>query len=147
MMKNTGKITRVRLQVDNDSGLVILGLVSSEPDYKLSLALNKKFGISLRNADPVIPENDDGTHTPFSRFTFHEDFSDRTFNLVSNRSGSQFLVKKLKNVDYLFAIHDPENDPSTKILTSGLKSTPGVTAVFTVKPDTLKDKNLDLVMH
>ena len=146
-MKSTGKITRVRLRVDSNDGFIILGLVSSEPDYKLSLALNRKFGISLRNGTPVKAEGEDGSDIQFSRFDYHEESSDRTYNLVSNRSGSQYLIKKLKNIDYLLAYHDPENVYSTGQFITGIKATAGVTAVFPVSPETLKDKNLELVMH
>ena len=48
-MKRTQKVTRVKLDIDQNNDYILLGLVSSEPDYKLSLSLNKKLGISLKN--------------------------------------------------------------------------------------------------
>ncbi len=52
-MKKIQKVTRLRLHNDENHDYILLGLVSAEPDYKLSLALNKKFGISLKNISPL----------------------------------------------------------------------------------------------
>ena len=60
-MKNTQKITRVKLKIEQINDFILLGLVSSEPDYKLSLSLNKKFRISLKNISPVKLHGDNGT--------------------------------------------------------------------------------------
>lgn len=48
-MRNNQKITRVQLNIDQNEEVILIGIVSADPDYKLSLALNRKFGISLKN--------------------------------------------------------------------------------------------------
>ncbi len=53
-MKSTQKVTRVKLNIEQNNDYILLGLVSTEPDYKLSLSLNKKFRISLKTISPVI---------------------------------------------------------------------------------------------
>jgi len=146
-MKITRKVTRVKLQIDQINDFVLLGLVSSEPDYKLSLALNKKFGISLRNNSPVKIEGDNGTEQLFSKFSDSSESPDRIFNLVTNRSGNQFLIRKLVNIDFLFHIHDPELINDIPLLTSGLREISSITAVFSIDLDSIKDKNLHFVIQ
>lgn len=146
-MKDTRKITRVKLQVDQVNDFLLFGLVSSEPDYKLSLSLNSKFSIFLRNSQPVKLAAEDGSELFFSRFADTSGAPDRTFNLVSNRSGKNFLVRKLKNIDYILYVHDPENEDELTRMTARLREIQAVTAVFNIEIDTIKDKNLHFVIQ
>ena len=146
-MKVTRKITRVKLQIDQINDFVLFGFVSSEPDYKLSLTLNKKFSISLKNNNPVKIEGDNGTEQLFSKFSDSSDSPDRVFNLVTNRSGNQFLIKKLVNIDYIFHVHDPEMINNITLLTSSLREISSITAVFNIDLDSIKDKNLHFVIQ
>jgi hypothetical protein len=146
-MKDTRKVTRVRLQIDQVNDFLLFGLVSSEPDYKLSLSLNSKFSISLKNSQPVKLSADDGSELIFSRFSDTSGAPDRTFNLVSNRSGKNFLVRKLKNVDYILYVHDPDNEDELARMTASLREIQAITAVFNIEIDTIKDKNLYFVIQ
>jgi hypothetical protein len=146
-MKKTRKVTRVKLQVDQINEFILLGLVSSEADYKLSLTLNKKFSISLKNISPVKITGDTGTELLFSRFSDISESSDRIFNLISNRSGKHFLIRKLKNIDYILQVHDPDNKNIVNEIASNLRDIAGITAVFNIDTGTMKDKNLHLVIQ
>ena len=146
-MKDTRKVTRVKLQIDHVNDFFLFGLVSSEPDYKISLALNNKFSISLKNSRPVKLPANKGSELIFSQFSDLSGSPDRTFNLVSNRSGKNFLIRKLKNVDYILYVHDPENEDDLKHLTAKLREVQGITAVFNIEFDTIKDKNLHFVIQ
>ena len=146
-MKKTQKVTRVKLQIDQINDFILFGLVSSEPDYKLSLAINKKFNISLKNISPVKVNGENGTELFFSRFSDTSESPDRIFNLISNRSGKYFLIKKLRNIDYILHIHDPENKNIVSEITSSLREIAIITAVFNIDIDSIKDKNLHLVIQ
>jgi hypothetical protein len=146
-MKKPQKITRVKLQIEQINDFILFGLVSSEPDYKLSLALNKKLTISLRNINPVIINEENGKELLFSRFSDASESPDRIFNLFSNRSGKNFLIKKLRNIDYILHIHDPENKNIVSEITSNLREISSITAVFNIDTDSIKDKNLHLVIQ
>jgi hypothetical protein len=146
-MTNIRKVTRVKLQIDNVNDFILIGLVSSEADYKLSLSLNKKFKISLKNISPFKINNTSGTEFQFSRFSDISQSPDRIFNLFSNRSGKHFLISKLRNIDYILYIHDPDNKPIIGEIVSALREIAGITAVFNIEPDTIKDKNLHYIMQ
>jgi hypothetical protein len=146
-MKKTRKITRVKLQIDQTDDFILFGLVSSEPDYKLCLALNKKFRISLKSISPLKLDGDKDTELLFSRFADSSESPDRIFYLVSNRSGKNFLLRKLRNVDYILQLHDAINELTIDQITSSLREIPGVTAVFNIDTESVKDKNLHLVIQ
>jgi len=144
-MKSNQKITRVQLKVDHEEGLILLGMVSSEPDYKLSLTLNKRLGISLKNASPVKIISEAGSEVVFSRFSDTNGSPEVIYNLFSNRSGKYFLLKKLKNVDYIFQVYDSENNNTVESITKILREIESVNAIFNIELITFKDKNLHYI--
>lgn len=145
-MKSSKKITRIRLEESQPDDYIFMGLVSSDPDYKLSLLLNSRFRISLKHAEPVKVSGE-ASGNDFSRFTTNAGPTGLAFYLVSNRSGKDYLLKKLKNIDYIFVSHDPEKEIDTETLASDLRQVESVTAVFKIDPDNLKDKNIQYLIH
>jgi hypothetical protein len=141
-MKSVQKVTRIKLKVSHKNDMILMGLVSSEPDYKLSLSLNKKFRISLKNTSPIKTFEGTESELSFSRFSDATGSPDIIFNLLSNRSGKNFLLKNLKNVDFIFQIHDSENEVNINQITEKLKEIESVNAVFSIDINTFKDKNL-----
>jgi hypothetical protein len=141
-MKNIRKVTRVKLKINQNNDVILLGLVSAEPDYKLSFILNKNFRISLKNIPSVKLTDEDGSELDFSRFSDTSRSPDIIFNLFSNRSGKHFLLKKLKNVDYVFQIQNTDNGININYITTILKEIDLITAVFNIDMNMIKDKNL-----
>jgi hypothetical protein len=138
-MKKIQKVTRLKLHNDENHDYILLGLVSAEPDYKLSLSLNKKLSISLKNISPIkIP----GIELVFSRFSNANNPGNNIFNLISNRADKAYFLNKLKNIDYLLQIMVAENESDLNNITSRLREVEAVTAVFNIDIKTLKDKNL-----
>jgi len=140
-MQNIQRVKRVQLKLNQINDFLLLGLVTSEPDYKLSLTLNNKFRISLKNISPIEISDDNKSVLTFSRFS-DTDSSGIMYNLISNRSGKYFLLKKLKNIDYIFQVHDSENINNINLITDSLREIESVNAVFGIDTNTLKDKNL-----
>lgn len=146
-MKKTGKITKVRLEIEQKNDFSLLGLVSSEPDYRLSLAINKSLSVSLRNATPVVSTGEGGEKLTFSRFSDRGGDERLSVSLVSNRSGNAYLVKKLKNIDFILHIHDPQAETDFSAIAARLRELPAITGVFSIDPSSVKDRNLSLVLE
>ena len=144
-MEKGQKITKLRLDVSGQDEFTFLGLVSAEPDYKLSLAINRKLKLSLRHADPVIIPNDSPDELSFSRYADSSKSPEIAFSLFSNRSAGNVLIKKLKNVDFILTIHDPESSVTISEIIAGLREIKIITAVFNLDMSTIKDKNLQLL--
>lgn len=141
-MKNTPKVTRVKLNIEQNNDFILLGLVSAEPDYKLSLSLNRIFGISLKNISPLRLTGNEISDITFSRFSNNDDHPELIFNLISNRSGKIYLLSKLKNIDYILQIQISEKEVDLNNITSRLREVDTVTLVFNIDINTIKDKNL-----
>jgi hypothetical protein len=141
-MKRIQKITRVKLDVIRNNDLVLIGLVSAEPDYKLSLSINKKLSISLKSTTPVLITDDNDHEHAFSRFSDISSSPDLLFKLISNRSSKNFLIKKLNNIDYIFQVQDSDNSVNSSEIADSLREIESVSAVFVLDISTFKDKNL-----
>lgn len=146
-MKTTPKIKRVYLKISQNDESVFLGIVSSEPDYKLSLALNKNLKISLKNIAPVIINYEPDNEMIFSRFSDSSASQNLIYDLTSNRCGKNHLIRKLKNIDYIFRIHDPDNEANINQVISTLRNAECITAVFNIDPESIKDRNLNHLIH
>jgi hypothetical protein len=146
-MKSSQKVTRVQLKVSQSDDILLVGLVSADPDYKLSLSLNKKFGISLKSIVPIKLTDEKGSEQLFSRFSDSGGSHEITYSLISNRSGKSFLLKKLKNVDFILQLHNPENEFNIARLNSSLREIESVNAVFNININTLRDKNLQYLIQ
>jgi len=141
-MRNSQKITKIHLPVNDEDIPVVVGIVSADPDYRLSLKLNKKLSISLKTIDPVELTNDKGENLVFSRFSVSSRAPDSNFQLVSNRMGKNFLLKKLRNIDFLLLLNNSVKDLSPEKVMSLLREIDSITGVFNIETKTLKDKNL-----
>jgi hypothetical protein len=141
-MKSRQKVTRVQLNITANDEFSLLGIVTSEPDYKLSLLLNKKLKISLKNNQPVEFKSETGTDLHFSKFSDLSGAPELSYNLFSNKSGKDSLIKKLSNIDFFLQIHSSENVPDTEGLTATLRKIESITAVFVLNSASIKDKNL-----
>jgi hypothetical protein len=146
-MKSGAKVKRVLLKDNQSSNTAIIGIVSSEPDYKLSLAINRKLKISLKNDSPILIIEDAGNNITFSMFSDASGSPHLCYDLTSNRSGKNFLIKRLKNIDFIFQVHNPVNDETIRKIVATLKETECITAVFLIDPVTIKDKNLQYLIQ
>lgn len=146
-MKSNQKIKRLQLENSHEDELILLGLVSAEPDYKMSLSINKLLGISLKNTTPVKINDPSGEELSFSRFSDLSNSPETVSSLISNRSGKNYLLRKLINIDYIFIVHNPENNDNIDKLTSRLREIETINAVFNIDLNIFRDKNLQYLTH
>lgn len=141
-MKSRQKVTRVQLNITANEEFSLLGIVTSEPDYKLSLLLNRKLKIALKSTQPVEFKSESGTDLHFSKFSDLSGTPDLVYNLFSNKSGKESLIKKLNNIDFFLQIHSSENVLDSEAITASLRKIESITAVFILNPSSIKHKNL-----
>ncbi len=142
-----GKLTRLRLDVSDITEPVILGIASPDPDYKLSLKLNKKLNISLRNSSPMEITAEGDQKTAFTKFSYITEADNVTFHLVSNRSGRNLLLRSLKNIDFFLFIYDQGSGNETSRLVEQIREVENITGVFRLDAKALKDKDFKFLSH
>ncbi|HCM60609.1 MAG TPA: hypothetical protein DIS74_09590 [Bacteroidales bacterium] len=116
-------------------------MVSAEPDYRLSVMINRHLGTDLRKCpEDIILDTAAGTRS-FSRFAP----GNRAFALISNRSGGTVLLKKLKNIDYLLVPSQQHDIKTAGQLAASLRLIPEITAVFILDSSETTDRNIALL--
>lgn len=141
-MKSQQRVTKLQLKYNLEGEYILLGIVSSDPHYKLSLSINNKLNISLRSDKPVdIPDKNNNPVT-FSKFSDNKMAPDRTYQLISNRHDKEYLLKKFHKIDYLFMVSSSDDIYDTDGITVKLREIDSITAVFVLEPVNITERNL-----
>ncbi|NLE35973.1 MAG: IPExxxVDY family protein [Bacteroidales bacterium] len=140
-MSRDKKITKHTIDSPDPTPFNYLGVVSAEPDYRLSVMINRRLGTDLSKCPEDIKVNTDSGTLSFSRFSP----SDQAFALVSNRSEGRLLLRKLKNIDYLVVTCRQPGQMETAELATLLRTIPEITAVFIFDSRLTADRNLALL--
>lgn len=141
-MGNPSKITRVTISAGNEESFVFFGIVTSEPDYTISLRINKKAGISLRHSKDEVTLRSGSETITFQKFVT----PDHNYALVSNRSGKHFLLTRPGKIDLLFSSRDA-NKANAEVLAALLRTVQGITAVFVFESSDIRDKNIEMIRN
>ena len=141
-MGNPSKITRVSIPAGNEEPFVFFGIVTSEPDYTISLRINKKAGISLRHSKDEVAVRSGSEIIPFQKFVT----PDHNYALVSNRSGKHFLLAKPGKIDLIFSARDA-NKANSEVLATLLRTVQGITAVFVFESSDIRDRNIEMIRN
>lgn len=129
-----------KLTFQLDFNFFLLGISSSENDYRLSWEINKKLKISLRKStDHVIKREE--IEQAFSVYTFSDEEVYLQYFLIANKSENGYLIEELRNMDYFMQIHGDITDRQQEQIISSVKNIKGVFGVFKLDIDTLKSKN------
>ena len=142
-MKDSTKIIRHTITPRTPEHFIFLGIVSTEPDYRLSVMLNRQLGISLQHSgEEIIQGESSGAHHYSVFITTPE-----TVSLVSNKSSGNILIRKLRNIDFIMVIHGAPDKVKAETLAASIRKNPAVTAVFCFDSREISDRNLGLLMH
>ena len=142
-VKENDKITRHTIFSAEPAEFLFLGIVTPEPDYRLSVMLNRQLGISLQhnNNDIITGSGDNAAH--FSVFTT----SPAILSLISNRTPGSFLIRKLKTIDYFLVINGVPDRTKADNLAALIRKNPDITAVFVFNSTGINDRNTKLLVQ
>ncbi|MEZ4999339.1 MAG: hypothetical protein R2744_01350 [Bacteroidales bacterium] len=129
-MKSSGKKTRHKLQLSEDTGILFLGLATPEPDYKVSLALNSILKTRFKGNRSITVNHGTDLECSFSRFSSRTEYNDSSFELVSVRNGACILDKKLAGLDYLLIVRGDDMPSFKETIIPGIREAGEFTAVF-----------------
>jgi hypothetical protein len=125
---------------------LLLGMSSTENDYRLIWQINKQLGFEFIKTDNhKIKAKGSLPELEFSHYIFeHEDLY-LVFRIISNKSPDGVLMEELKNIDFLLIVQGKIEDANINELVSGLKSIEHIQAVFRIDPSGLKSRERLLV--
>ncbi|HUS85757.1 MAG TPA: IPExxxVDY family protein [Bacteroidales bacterium] len=141
-MRSQVKKTRHKLNVSYDSSDILLGLVTAEADYKISLLLNNILNIKLKSLNPVSSEPQfDGTDL-YTRFHYSPEYNDLIYYLVSNKSNRLPLNRKFPNIDYFLFIKNISSTSDVDEIIRKTRDLKEITAVFQLDYDFLLEEKV-----
>jgi hypothetical protein len=130
-----------KLEYTEKFDFLLLGLVSTENDYRLIWTINNALNFAFEKTDNhVVLGKDDKAELEFSYYTFDNEDTFLYYRLLSNRTESGILMEELKNIDYLLIIQGDISESYIKGLISDLKNVEQIQGVFRISPGSLKNR-------
>lgn len=145
MMTDRRKIRRVSLKVEDAPTTHVIGIASSDNDYRISQVINSLAGLSFA-IDKPLSVQDDKRELTFSRFSSSGKFDNGNYSIISNKSGSSWLMPSFSNIDYFITIPEESSDVATRTLMELIKKGEMITGVFLINLEKVKDRNKNQLM-
>ncbi|MDR2011138.1 MAG: IPExxxVDY family protein [Bacteroidales bacterium] len=130
-----------KLKYKPDFDFDLLGITSSENDYKISWLISSYLEIEFMKCDNLtIIDSQISVEQNFSVFESLANKENIQLKLVSNRGDIGYLITELKNIDYFLLITKDEEKTLLNELFVKLKSLPDITGIFKLDTSNLKSK-------
>lgn len=140
-MNRQKKITMHLIPAEDVPPFLFLGIASAEPDYRISVMLNRHLNAGLRKCDKEITAVTESGEHRFSCFV-----SDTpAFTLVSNHCEGGILLQKLRKIDFFLVLSGAPDQKGAENYAGIVRKIPGVTAVFLFNSQTVSDRNVSLL--
>jgi len=123
----------------------ILAIVSHLKDYTLCYHINLNLSLDLIKYDDLVFKLPKNNETGFSWYFYSDLACDTSYYLLGNRGEGNLLIPYQKTVDYFLLIKNPMNSELVADITSRLRKTQNISAVFGL--DVKKMKNIDSLLE
>lgn len=146
------KTQKPKLEYIPNVNFQIVGISSSEMDYKLAYHLNKGFDTNFYLLSDIVVEKEQpsaatlfdfgGDATPSYYSVYGNSDSncrDSELLLISNKSGASFLVDEFRSFDYLFIVRDNTSFDSGDALNT-LRNVSGISGAYILPFENIKSK-------
>ena len=144
-----------KLILDYDYDFLLIGILSSAPDYKLCWEMNKILQISLKKEKDLQlqlheSEKEEGLKltfekpemTPcFSSYSYYNEINHVKYTVVANKSISALLVKEEQSVDFFLVVDGLYDDwEKEEAIINGLREQREIITAYKIDPNKLKSK-------
>ena len=134
-------VKKIKLEYTQKFDFLLIGISTSEREYKLIWHLNALLGIQFSKIDNhVLFHKKLMEDQEFSTFNYVDEISYIDYRIIANKSESHVLLEELKAIDYFLIVNGEFDDGFTEDLQSKLRSVPYIQAVFLIDPNSLKSK-------
>lgn len=129
----------LKLAIKPNYDFTLVGIVTSEPIYRLAWLINQELQINLSEAPVVKIYN--AKKSILQDFPFFSELVDdvNAFELVANRGPHGLLVEEQKQVDFFFKIYDDLVDLDAMLVQ--LKNIKNISLALKIEPGSLKSKD------
>lgn len=144
---NNRQVKKHKLKIDftSEPDLFLVGISSTEPDYKVCWDINKTFIISLTKTDDHIIHNKTREKISFTKFLFIDENNLNSFTLIRNKENNYFLLEDLKKIDYVFIVKGEFSDEEKQSFLNLLRKSPIITAAIEFSSEKVRYKERLLI--
>ena len=130
----------LKLSEEDQFDFILIGIICSHRDYRLTMAINKKFEIELTKQEEfTVFNNKRMEDQDFSFYEYVNEENDR-FNLISNKSLKGLLIPEQNQIDYLFLIRLERSNLDEQTVLTSLKEIPIILGAYKLDPARLKSR-------
>ncbi len=130
-------MAKTRLKIEYDYDFCLIGIVSSEKDFRFCWMLNNQLG--QRFAKVEDHESGAGNH---SNYSFNDENNMREYYLVVNKSDTgKLLLEEHQHTDYFIIIKGEISDEEKKYFAEQIKKLNAVSASYLIDAESLKSKH------
>lgn len=130
----------IKLSIKPTFEFILIGIVCSEPIYKLSYLINEALSVGLKEHDLVkIYNKKRNVYQAFELFNYLDEESQVYYELIHNKGPQGALIEEQKHIDFFIKIENSME--SAKSLVGLIKVIKNISLAFEIKPDSLKSKN------
>jgi len=153
-------IHKLQLEDFDQIDYELIAIHTTLEDYRLAFKINQQLGILLSKNSDEIPIEVSKQNTSFSRFTFDDETTMMTWDLIQNKQEIELpvltknatlfqdkmvatqvnLITELKKADYLLKI-EHENQIKIKDIISKINKIEAISTVYEVDANEIKSKN------
>ena len=134
---------RRRLKIEYNYDFGLLAISSPVRDYRLCWLLNKALQIDLvREEDVELTRKRKERRKTcfFSRFSYEDELTKSTINVLANRFSTEALIPELKKFDFLLLIDGGMHETAFKEIKEKVGTSPGIQLTMSYEPASLKSK-------
>lgn len=129
-------MTKTKLQIDYDFDFCLLGIVSSEKDYRLCWMLNTLLNIKLAKGEEHNTE-----HSKHSMYSYVQEELFREYYLLANKGDNHVLIDEHKHIDYFLIIKGAMEEDEKKNIVDLIKKSDMVSGAYLIDVHSLKSKH------
>ena len=127
------------LSIEDDYDFILIGISCHSKDYRLCWEINKCLNIDLtRTSDLEISKKGEVNSFSFYEFIDEENYTE--YYLISNISGSGYLISEQKKVDFFLLLKGNTSTNQVKDIIGKINSLSLVLTSFNINPNQLKSK-------
>lgn len=134
-------MTKKILRIDYDYDISVIGISSSLRDYRLCWYINNNLPLKFHRVDDHLISNEFGEESYHSCFKYNLENTETTLYLLSNKSGSSYILPEIKESDFLLISTESLLDDDLKDLLFMLNKLDPIQTAYSIDPYTLKSKD------
>jgi hypothetical protein len=130
---------RLTLDFIEDYPYIVLGISTSERDYRITWHINKSLNIQLSMEAPIEVIQKKGVRSLHSYFSYMDTSAEVRYRLLQNKSARGMLLPEAEKADFLLVVDDNCTESPAHLI-GQLKQIKPVLLAFEVDLDPLKNK-------